>query len=287
MRRTDVIWILGAALALLIACDDDGGGKKAVGGSCSADDERSSGVCFESTCYATCTKQATCETNEFCVNVDRNGAAASICRPATAHAGCTSHDECEDLVSGPCDSIHCNPDRGICEASRVSDGESCETATGVGTCQSGSCAVAGAEVHDEIQAEVTEPPAGDCVADLPEKTLFAGDSMPQQITIVTDAGSGTVTTFQAYNEDETIVIDNNGDGTYLVTTGTAWTMLEVSHGEYIDHDNWFEWKDAPSDTELTITLRNKARGHSVTLMFMYDAEGVTLVSVCFEEALTT
>ena len=280
MRRdsTALFLSLFLVLALWTSCGDDDA-KKAAGSSCEADDECSSGVCFESACYTACTEQATCAADEFCVALDRNGAASMICRPQAAHAGCASHADCEDLLSGPCDSVRCATDRGLCEVAPVEDGEPCNGHAGAGECQDGSCVPEGVEPT----AEVSAPRLGDCVAELPEKTLFQGESLPQQVTIVTNPSDATVTTYSEYKPEETIVVDKNADGTYLVTTGAAWAMIEASHGEIVDHETWFEWTNAPIDTALSITLRNTASGHSVTILFSYDAEGVTLTSVCFEE----
>jgi hypothetical protein len=142
--------------------------------------------------------------------------------------------------------------------------------------------------EDVTPPEDTAPPQDsaapdDCVpeADLPEKTAY-GDGDPGQVTVIFDQADKTLSAYQGYQAPDTLVVDKNGDGTYLLTTGVDWQVLEVSHGEIVDHETWFEWKDVPAETDVWAALA-KGETFSVTIILNYDAEGVSVVAACWYE----
>lgn len=120
---------------------------------------------------------------------------------------------------------------------------------------------------------------GDCIPQAPAKVVY-GSGDPGQVTIIYDPGTHEVTVHEGYKSPDTIVVDKNGDGTYLVTTGSDWTVTDVSHGTIVDHQTWFEWKDAPADTKLSVTMHD-AGNNVVTIDFKYDADGVEIVDACW------
>jgi len=120
---------------------------------------------------------------------------------------------------------------------------------------------------------------GDCLETLPQKTEYAGEYV-KQVTIIYDPATHAVTLHEGYQAPDTIVVDKNDDGSYLVTTGPGWAVTNTSHGEIVNHDTWYEWKDAPIDTELTAEMKD-ADDHTVTIKFRYDSTGVELTSVCW------
>ena len=328
MKRSILSLSLAALLALAPGCGGDD--NKTTGSSCSADGDCSGGVCFDSACHSTCTAQAECGEDEICVlGATASAEQAQFCNVAASYAGCQSEADCEALVAGPCDTITCDADSGLCGFSLVQDGEPCEG----GRCEAGLCK---AELPDEDTAEppadtteppadtteppadTTEPPADtteppldttppedttepadaatadtgpapdsgtpdDCVpeGELPDKTPY-GEGDPGQVTLIFDPADKTLSAHQGYQAPDTLVVDKNGDGTYLVTTGVDWQALEVSHGEVVDHETWFEWKDVPMGEDVWVAL-GKGEGFSVTIIFTYDAEGVAVTAACWLE----
>jgi hypothetical protein len=131
--------LLPLLLSVLAACGDDGG--KRTASACEATSECGDGVCFDATCYSTCTAQNDCQTEELCVRrTEASGDAVDLCVAASDFAGCTDDAACAELVTGPCAAAVCDLDSGLCAIELFEDGVACELAGGVaGVCATGLC----------------------------------------------------------------------------------------------------------------------------------------------------
>jgi hypothetical protein len=131
----------------------------------------------------------------------------------------------------------------------------------------------------------------DCVAgaDLPGTVAWkmGGEQTLTQVTVIFDPEAHAVEVFDVMTDPETITIDKRmweEELKYAVTNGGAWDPVEVSAGELMIEEGWFEWMGFPLDTDLWISLKQDA-GNTVTITFTVSAEeGVTLIDVCWEDA---
>ena len=142
-RRVLTLALLPLLLALLPACGDDGG--KRAAGTCEATSDCGGGVCFDATCYSTCTAQDDCQTEELCVRkTEASGAAVDLCVAASDFAGCADDAGCAEVVTGSCQGARCDTETGLCGLVAFEDGVACEgEQREAGVCAAGACVVEG------------------------------------------------------------------------------------------------------------------------------------------------
>lgn len=119
----------------------------------------------------------------------------------------------------------------------------------------------------------------DCAKTLPAKTPFGGSGVPTQVTMIYDPLAHNVSLSSGYTSGETLVVDNNLDGTYMLTIGMRWEVASVSPGEIVRRVSFAEWRGAPPKTPLALTLRTRA-DRLVTITLAYDSAGLQVLSVC-------
>jgi hypothetical protein len=142
MRPTSLRWTPTHLLVFLsvglLACEID---IKKTANSCTGDNECGGGVCFDQTCYSVCGQQDECASDELCAQrVDTSGRQAAICIVASAHTGCTSDDDCSDLVGSSCQAPACDTEDGLCGFEGLPDETICETVDErPGRCQDEEC----------------------------------------------------------------------------------------------------------------------------------------------------
>jgi hypothetical protein len=285
----------------LVACPGCGGeeSNKTTGSSCAADGDCSGGVCFDSKCHSTCTAQADCGESQLCVHgTTASGAAADFCNVAASYSGCQGLEDCEALVAGPCDTIMCDTDSGLCGFTHVEYGTPCHAGEVMGHCKSGVCEVEGGGEDVVSDRDTSFPDASttqdtavaeDCAreSDLPATTPWTGEGGVAQVTVVFDLESHQVSAFEGFNDAETLTIDRLQEADaiiYQATTAGAWSMLEVSHGEFENMEGWSQWPNLPLDTVIWVRLQNTS-GTQVTISFQLNGQGVTVTGACWEDAL--
>ena len=298
---TRIFFSLTLVLAL-VAFAGCGGeeSNKTTGSSCAADGDCSGGVCFDSKCHSTCTAQADCGDDQLCVHgTTASGAAADFCNVAASYSGCQGDEDCDMLVAGPCDTILCDTNNGLCGFTHVEYGTPCEIEGTMGHCKSGLCEVeardedvvsdrdSGGPLPDAVVAQDTTTPEN-CVteSDPPELTPWSGEGEVVQVTVIYEPEAKIVQALPGFNQDETITIDKRMFGDvveYAVTTGSAWAMIEVSDGELQQMEGWSEWMGFRLDAEIWVKVQQES-GSSVTITFIVGEDGVTVINACWDDA---